>query len=103
MGKNRDRKSLIRSLANTVVHGIVLRNTNRPESKRFLSKEIIEYRGQTTKKEEQHKWNAEDMKYIRENTLKNIKDKLESDYPDVSFGQEEAEKLLDEELDKLDF
>ena len=37
MGKNRDRESLIRLLANTTVHEIIFRNTNRPESTEFLA------------------------------------------------------------------
>jgi len=32
MGKNRDRKSLIRLMANTIVHEIIVKHTNNPET-----------------------------------------------------------------------
>ena len=62
MGKNRDRESLIRLLVGTIVHEIVIRNTNRPESKHFLASEIVEYRGQTEKVANLHSWNEIDKK-----------------------------------------
>ena len=49
MGKDRDIKTLIRLLANTVVHQIVAEHTNKPESKHFLSSEVIEYNNQKNK------------------------------------------------------
>ena len=39
MGKNRDIKSVVVLLVNTVVHEIVAMHTNKPESKQFLKKE----------------------------------------------------------------
>lgn len=49
MGKNRDIRSLIDLITNTVVHEIVKRHTSRPESEHFLSSEIVQYRSQTEK------------------------------------------------------
>ena len=71
MGKNRDRESLIRLMVNTIVHELVLKNTNRPESKHFLNSEVIEYRSQTEKMAKEHNWNNEDKVHIREKALKN--------------------------------
>ena len=101
MGKNRDKESLIRLLANTIVHKIVLKHTNRPESKKFLSMEIIEYSGQTGKMAEQHTWNIGDKAYIIKKALKKIKEKLGSKYSDVSYNPKEVEILLDKELIEL--
>lgn len=98
MGKNRDRESLIRLMVNTIVHKIILKNTNKPESKHFLSAEIIEYMGQTEKMIEQHHWNENDKMYIREKTLKKIKEKMENKYSDVDFSIKEAERLVGKEM-----
>ena len=101
MGKNRDRESLIRLIVNTIVHKIVLKNTNKPESKHFLSSEIIEYIGQTEKMVEQHHWNEIDKGHIREKTLKKIKEKMENKYSDIDFLMKEAERLADIEIEEI--
>ena len=101
MGKNRDKELLIKLLVNIVVHEIVFKHTNRPESKTFLSNEIIEYRGQTEKMAGQHTWNIEDREDIRKKALKKIKDKLDLKYSDVSFSAKEAEILLDKVMKDL--
>jgi len=73
MGKNRDRESLIRFIVITIVHEIVLANTNRQESEHFLNSEVIEYRSQTEKTAGEHIWNEYDKKYIEEESLKRLK------------------------------
>jgi len=101
MGKNRDIESLIRLLVNTVVHKIVIKNTNRSESKHFLGSEIIEYRNQTEKTAEQRNWNDKDKKDIKEGALKKIKEKLEFKYPDISFSKRESKIFLEKEIKNL--
>ena len=101
MGKNRDIESLVRLIVNTIVHEIIVKHTNKPESKHFLGSEIAEYRSQTEKMAEQHNWNNQDKEHLREKSLKKIKEKLASKYPDVSFSAKEAEKLLDKEINNL--
>jgi hypothetical protein len=102
MGKNRDRESLIRKIVNTIVHEIVVRHTTRPESKDFLESEIIEYRGQVEKTSEKHSWNDTDMEYVKEKSLKKIKDKLKTKYSDIKYDIKEAEFLLDKEIKTLE-
>jgi len=101
MGKNRDRESLIRLMVNTIVHEIVMKHTNRPESKDFLKSEIVEYRGQTEKVAKQYTWNDKDKGYIKAKALKKIKEKLESKYSDVSYKAKEPQILLDKEIKDL--
>ena len=101
MGKNRDRESLIRLMVNTIVHELVLKNTNRPESKHFIDAEIIEYGGQTEKMAESHSWNQYDKKYLREKLLKNIKEKIKNKYLDVTFSIKDVEKLVDNKINEL--
>jgi hypothetical protein len=98
MGKNRDRDVLIRFLINTVAHKVVRKNTNRPESRDFLSSEIIEYKSRAMKMAGQHTWNLEDLKYIKDKALKGILDKLKLKYSDVNYDLKEVEDFLDEEL-----
>ena len=57
MGKNRVRKSLIRGIVNIIVHEVLAKHTNKPESTHFLSSEVIAYRGQTRKIANEFNWN----------------------------------------------
>ncbi len=98
MGKKRTRESLIRVIANTIVHEIVIRHTNRPESKNFLNTEIIEYRGKVENTSGKQSWNGKDLEYIKKKALKKIKNKIEKKYADVPFSKKEAERLLEREI-----
>ena len=101
MGKDRNRKSLIRLIANTIVHKIVAEHTNRPESKEFLNSEVIEYRSQTEKMSKNYNWNDEAKGIIKEKALEQIKKKMSFKYSDVSFSHEEAEGLIDGEITNI--
>lgn len=85
MGKNRTRESLIREIANIIVHEIVVRHTNRPESVHFLESEIIEYKGKAERTSEEYTWNVDDKEYIKTKALKIIKEKLSTKYSDVKY------------------
>jgi len=101
MGKNRDRESLIKLLANTIVHKIVAEHTNRPESKHFLNSEVIEYSNQTEKMAKEHNWNDEDKNYIEKEALKIIKEKLSFKYSDISYNEHEASTKMKKLIDEL--
>ncbi|MBU2612758.1 MAG: hypothetical protein KKB62_03495 [Nanoarchaeota archaeon] len=101
MGKNRDRESLIRLITNTVVHEIVRKNSNRPESEHFLSSEVISYRGETEKSSLFHNWNKEDKKYIKEKSLKKIAEKLNIKYSDITYDKKDPKIFLEKELKSL--
>ena len=90
MGKNRTKESLIREVANIIVHEIVAEHTNKPESVHFLQSEIIEYRTRVEKTSEMYNWNAADVEYIEKKALKLIKEKLTNKYYDVKYLEEEA-------------
>ena len=102
MGKNRDIKSVVVSLVNTVVHEIVARHTNKPESKLFLEAEVAEYRSQTEKAVEKYNWNQWDKNHIREEAIKEINKILSSKYPDVSFQENEVKLIVDKEISNLE-
>ena len=90
MGKNRTRESLIREIVNIIVHEILVKHTNKPESAHFLSSEIIEYRIQTEKTSEEYNWNSDDKEYVENKALKMIKKKLDSKYPDVNYLEKDT-------------
>jgi len=101
MGKNKDIKSLIGLVADTVVHELVAMHTNRPESESFLKSEIAEYRGQAEESYEEHTWNEEDKVNIKNNALKEVARRMTSKYPDVSFDESEIEEFVDKEMKRL--
>lgn len=96
MGKNRTRESLIRELVNIVVHEILTKYTNRPESVHFLQSETIEYRTKAEKTSETYNWNADDKEHIEKKALELIKEKLAIKYPDVIYSEQEAINKLSE-------
>lgn len=98
MGKNRDRESLIRLIVNTVVHEVLIKNSNRPESTSFLASEIIEYERKAGKFSELHNWNDEDKKYVQEKSLEKIKEKLKFKYSDIICSPKDPELFLVKEL-----
>ncbi len=101
MGKNRDRESLITLIVSTVVHELVARHTNRPESEHFLQSEVTEYFEQVKELASEHTWNDSDKEYIKEKALKKIKTRMEFKYSDVSFLEQEAISLLDKVISEL--
>lgn len=90
MGKNRTRESLVRKIVNIIVHEIIAKQTNKPESTHFLSSEIIEYRIQTEKTSEEYNWNSDDKEYVENKAVKMIKSRLASKYPDVNYLEKDA-------------
>ncbi len=96
MGKNRTRESLIREVANIVVHEIITKHTNKPESVHFLESETIEYRHRAQKTSKTYNWNADDKEYIEKKALKLTKEKLAVKYPDVKYLEQEAISMLNE-------
>ena len=96
MGKNRIRESLIREIANIIVHEIVAKHTNRPESVPFLESETIEYRSNAEKTLKKYNWNTDDKEYIEKKALKMIKEKLAVKYSDVIYSKQEVISKLRE-------
>lgn len=96
MGKNRTRESLIREVADIIVHEIVIEHTNKPESMHFLESETIEYRHKAKKTSETYNWNTDDKEQVEKKALKLIKEKLAAKYSDVEYSEQEAVSKLSE-------
>jgi len=101
MGKNRIRESLIREVANVVVHEILIKHTNRPESVHSVESEAIEYRSNAEKISETYNWNAENKNYIKDKALKMIKAKLVTKYSDIEYSEQKVINKLNEIIDDI--
>ena len=101
MGKNRIRESLIKNIVNVVVHEIIAKHTNKPESLHFLNSEIIEYVSQTKKMTNKYNWDKEDKEYIEENALQMIEEKLLTKYSDVICSEQEIIKKLKDLINEM--
>lgn len=101
MGKDRVKESLIREIANLVVHEIVAKHTNRPESSHFLNSEVIEYRNRAEKTAEEYNWNEEDRNNIEKKALQMIKEKLAAKYSDVKYSEQEIIKKLNDMIKNM--
>ncbi len=75
--------------------------TYRPESKHFLSSEVIEYGNRAGEIAKTHGWNVEDRKYIQDESIKKIKDKLSVKYSDIKYSEQEAMKKLVKFMDEI--
>jgi len=101
MGKNRDRESLIRVLAGTIIHEILFKKTNKPESKNHLQAEIIGYRSVSDEMVKERHWNSEDKEYIGEKVLRRVIIKMERKYDDVEVQGVDVEKQVSERINEL--
>jgi len=100
MGKNKIRKSLIRCVGNVAWHKLLLKNTNKSESKNRLETEILEYGFNALEKAQDFNWNNEDKKIIKEKALERLQN-LSQNYEDVSYKLEDAKKIIKETIEDL--
>src|SRR3989344_4067687 len=101
MGKNSVIITLGRRIGHVILHKMLIKYTNRPESKHHLEVEEITYRDSAIKDSRQYNWNEKDKKELRDIAMEFIIDKSNKKYPDVNFPREEAERLVDEEIREL--
>ena|SRR3989338_4122806 len=98
MGKNSVIKTLGKRIGNVVLHKLLVKYTNKPESKVYLQNEELEYRAATVKEAKKYNWNEDDKHVLKKTAIEYIKDKKNKKYEDVNFSFEEAEKLVAEEI-----
>lgn len=98
MGKNKVLRTLGKRIGNTVLHKLLVKYTNIPESISHLENEELEYRDAAIKEAKRHHWNMEDKDLIKTEAINFIKDRKDKRYPDILFPLEEAKKLVEEEI-----
>lgn len=101
MGKNRVIKVLGNVIGNIVVHKILLKHTNKPESINHLESEVEAYRDNSLEIASEFNWNEKDKNKIKIEALKKFKKDMKKYYSDVKFPTKEAEKLIDETIREI--
>ena len=101
MGKKSSIESLSKLIANVVIHKILVKHTNKPESINYLEHEIIEYRDVAITAAQEFNWNKEDLLIIKSSSLNKFKKEMIKRYPDVSYPLEEAEDIILETIKEV--
>jgi len=93
MGKNSAIKSLGRCIGNVVMHKLLLKHTNKPESKHHLDSEIVEYSADAFEKAQEFTWNEKDKEEIKLKAIARVS-RLREYYPDVKLDDKEIDKVV---------
>jgi len=72
MGKNKIIKIFGNILGNVIVHKILVKYTNKPESVRYLTEEIGTYRDDALEIAQEFNWSKKDEDKIKQEILKNF-------------------------------
>ena len=97
MGKSRIIKILGNIIGNVVVHKILVKYTNKPESVHHLAEEIGTYRDNALEIAQEFNWSENDENKIKHDALKNFNKRIKK-YKDVKFPISEANILIDETI-----
>ena len=101
MGKNNAIKTLGKRIGNIVLHNLLVKYTNRPESRNYLQSEVLEYSNAAIKDAKEYNWNEKDKEELNLAAVEFIKQKKDKRYPDVNFSIKEAEDLVDKKIQDL--
>ena len=101
MGKNSVIKTLGKRIGNVVLHSLLVKHTNRPESIGHMQNEEVTYRDAAVKEAKKYNWNEKDKRAIKTQAIEFIKNKKDIKYLDVNFSIDEADKLVEEEIINL--
>lgn len=100
MGKNKLIKSLGKRIGNIVIHKILMKYTNIPESLHHLKSEVETYRDNVMESSQEFNWNDKDKSEIKSLALDKFKKDMKIFYSDVKFPKEEPEKIADETIEE---
>ncbi len=101
MGKSRTIRILGNIVGNIVVHKIVIKHTNKPESVSHMTKEVGVYGENASEIAQEFNWNDEDKLKIHMEALKKFNHNMEQYYSDVVFSEKEALISIDETIDEF--
>ncbi|MAG08050.1 hypothetical protein CMO89_01120 [Candidatus Woesearchaeota archaeon] len=100
MGKNKYIKSLGKCIGNIVLHKILVKHTNKPESEKHLSDEIRDYSADVFEKAQEFTWTDEEKEEIKDKAVNRVKHLIKN-YPEFSFSEKEVLKLIEESMDEM--
>ena len=98
MGKNSALKTLGRRLGNIVLHRMLVKYTNKPESVSHLANEETEYRAAAIIDAKKFNWNEKDKQELKIVAIGFFKNKSIKRYKDVKLPLEEAKTLISQEI-----
>lgn len=101
MGKNRTIKILGNIIGNIVVHKILIKHTNKPESISHVTKEVGVYGENASEIAQEFNWNDKDKIKIHEEALKKFNHTMEKYYSDVTFSENEVPISIDETIEEF--
>ena len=101
MGKNRIIKILGNVIGNIVVHKILIKHTNKPESLNHLESEVDAYRDNALEIANEFNWNKKDLEEIKSEALKKFEKDMKKYYSDVKFPINESDKLIEKTLKEI--
>src|SRR3989344_3839069 len=101
MGKNRIIKILGNVIGNIVVHKILIKHTNKPESLNHLESEVDAYRDNALEIANEFNWNKKDLEEIKSEALKKFEKDMKKYYSDVKFPSNESDKLIEKTLKEI--
>ena len=100
MGKNSSIRSLGKCVGNIVLHKLLLRHTNRPESKKHIMDEVKDYGADAREKAQEYSWTDKEKAEIEDKAHKKVKNSLEK-YPDLDYEESEISSLILETMGGL--
>ena len=100
MGKNKLIKSLGKRIGNIVIHKILIKYTNMPESLHHLKSEVEAYRDNVMESSQEFNWSDKDKLEIKSLALKKFKKDMKKQYSDVKFPEKEPDSLIDETIEE---
>ena len=96
MGKKAIIKSLINSISLVSYHKILYKKGEKPEAKKHLEYEIRDYSTEGFEKAQMYKFRENELKEIKEKSIKKVANVLKNKYPDISFSEKEIiENVVD--------
>jgi len=100
MGKNSVITSLGKCIGNVVLHKVVLKHTNIPESKKHLEDEIRDYGSDVLEKAQEFTWTEEEKSEIEDKALRRVKNIIRN-YPDLDYEESEIKAILLETIKEM--
>ena len=100
MGKNKLIKSLGKRIGNTVIHKILIKYTNKPDSVQYLENEADAYRDNVLESSQDFNWSDKDKEEIKELALDKFNKDMKKFYADVEFPEGEPEKFIKETIEE---
>ncbi len=98
MGKDSVIKTLGKRIGNVVLHKLLIKYTNRPESIGHLQSEEVTYRDAAVKDAKEYNWNESDKNALKIQAIEFIKNKKDKKYSDVNFSLDEVTEFVEEEI-----